>query len=259
MEKKKRKPRVTAGAQSSGRVKPLEPPEDYGDPITEDAPPKPPKKKGHNNKAQEWDPNNTPFNKRPGNYAPGTASKLTPEVEKKIINVLSIGGYLDDACAFAGVTYQTFRKWIKAGARGQPGYAEFVQKIHQARATFQIESLGRIREAGMGEEHVHETVDPKTGKVIERKVVKGKGKQWTADAWRLERLRPHKYGQRNQDAQYVQKMVQESFMKLVKAFSGVNNEHLQRALEALAAPDVGDESAGFDSLLEAAGDTPRLD
>lgn len=47
--------------------------------------------------------------------ARGRPGKLTPEVQEKILEAIRDGNYYEAACAYAGITYRTFRYWMERG------------------------------------------------------------------------------------------------------------------------------------------------
>ena len=62
-------------------------------------------------------------------------SKLTPEVEKKLIDAIRIGNYYEAACAYVGIHYTTFYRWMEKGEKAKSGkYCEFCKAIKQAEA-----------------------------------------------------------------------------------------------------------------------------
>ena len=111
------------------------------------------------------------------NRTRGRPTKLTPELQKKIIATLSAGNHVSVTCDFVGITEHTFYGWLHRGERNAPsdqaaGYPEFYQEVKRARASAEVQSVARIRQAG------------------------GDG-QWQADAWFLERSIPKRWGRRN--------------------------------------------------------------
>lgn len=60
-------------------------------------------------------------------------SKLTPEVEKKIIDAIRLGNYYEAACAYAGISYTTFYRWMERGKQAKSGkYCKFCKAVKQA-------------------------------------------------------------------------------------------------------------------------------
>ncbi len=95
-------------------------------------------------------------------------SKLTPELQEKILLHLRVGAYVETAAACAGIHKDTFYEWMKKGARGQQPYVAFAQAVNKAVAESESRDLATILKAAQS--------------------------QWQAAAWRLERRFPEKYG-----------------------------------------------------------------
>lgn len=146
----------------------------------------------------------------------GRPSKLTTEVAGRIAHHTRAGNYADTAAAFVGITRQTFHNWMRDGAAlpedlqeraeyrrwseaidawqehlawnpqsekpqpargaalaapGEPAFRAFFDAIQRAQAEAEIRDM-----AGIG----------------------GHGrKEWTALAWRRERMQPDRYGRRS--------------------------------------------------------------
>lgn len=65
----------------------------------------------------------------------GRPSKLTPEVKEKLISAIRMGNYYEPACAYAGVDYSTFRRWMQKGEQARSGqYREFYEEVKRAEA-----------------------------------------------------------------------------------------------------------------------------
>ena len=63
----------------------------------------------------------------------GRPSKLTDEVKKKLVDALRMGNYYEAACAYAGIRYFTFRRWIEKGEKAKSGqYCDFCELVKQA-------------------------------------------------------------------------------------------------------------------------------
>jgi hypothetical protein len=98
------------------------------------------------------------------------ASKLTPELQKRFIDALKVSLYIETAAAFAGITPQTVRNWIRWGHEegGKRIYREFAIAVDQALAQVEMLDLQAIRAASKD--------------------------AWQASAWRLERRFPERWG-----------------------------------------------------------------
>ena len=99
----------------------------------------------------------------------GRHTKLTPEVQEKIVGVLRSGNYAQVAAACAGIGETTFYEWLKRGEEEESGiYTEFREAIKNAEAEAEADSVAIIETAGR--------------------------KEWQARAWLLERKHPYRWG-----------------------------------------------------------------
>lgn len=108
-----------------------------------------------------------------GGGVPGPRNgKLDPVVFDRIAEALRTGVSLEAAAEYAGVPRSTFFDWLARGRRPQSRgqYKKLAEMVEEALAHFEVHALARITKAGE--------------------------KEWTADAWRLERIRPDRYGRR---------------------------------------------------------------
>jgi transposase len=103
----------------------------------------------------------------------GRPTKLTPEIQEKIVSVIRKGNYIETAAAYAGISKQTLYNWLRTGSRKPTGvYGEFVRAVEQALAESEMADLARIEQAAI-EGH------------------------WQASAWRLERRFPKRWGKQD--------------------------------------------------------------
>src|SRR5688500_14704222 len=66
-------------------------------------------------------------------------TKLTSEVQQRLVSAIASGNYLEPACAYAGIDYSTFRRWIERGEQAERGlYREFRDAIRRAEAEAEI-------------------------------------------------------------------------------------------------------------------------
>jgi len=107
--------------------------------------------------------------------------KLTPEVEERMVRAISVGAAYKDACAYAGISYQTFLNWKKRAqqseARSDDGcdepeettrrFVEFFDRIKKAQGDAAMSWLATINKAAK--------------------------RDWRAAAWALERRYPKSY------------------------------------------------------------------
>ncbi len=101
----------------------------------------------------------------------GRPAKFTPQIQEKILTVLTVGAYRSDACHYVGIQYETLRAWLRRGERETRGaYFEFAQRVKQAEAAAALKAFGTVRTA--------------------------MDKNWQAAAWYLERKNPQEWGNR---------------------------------------------------------------
>lgn len=112
----------------------------------------------------------------------GRPSKLTTEVQEKICNAIRAGNYYEAACAYAGIDYSTFRRWMVQGEKAKSGkYREFYEAVKKA------EYEAEIRLVAQWQKHMPEN--------------------WQAIATFLERRYPERWARRLDVKQEVQGQV----------------------------------------------------
>lgn len=84
----------------------------------------------------------------------GRPTKLTPEVQARIVDAILAGNYFDVACRYAGVTPSTAYRWIQIGD-GQlddrpipPEFSEFSDAIARANAHVEVQAVAKLRQHG---------------------------------------------------------------------------------------------------------------
>lgn len=75
-------------------------------------------------------------------------TKLTAEVEDRVLEFLKFGSTFAQAAGAAGVTEGTFNGWLRRGARGEQPYKRFLEKIQAAAAFVQVQLAARVHTAG---------------------------------------------------------------------------------------------------------------
>lgn len=101
----------------------------------------------------------------------GRPTKLTPELQKKIIDAIRAGNYMETAAAYAGISKDTFFRWLRKGARAKSGiYKEFHDAVEKALAEAEVRDVMIIANAATSD--------------------------WKAAAWRLERKFPDRWGRK---------------------------------------------------------------
>ena len=72
----------------------------------------------------------------------GRKSKYTPELVDKLVQAISLGATDGDACAYAGISQQTFYLW-----QNQKDKSEFLDRVTRARAAGHVADLQVIAKA----------------------------------------------------------------------------------------------------------------
>ncbi len=107
----------------------------------------------------------------------GRPTKLSPQIARAILKVISKGGHFSPACVAAGVSHQTALRWIEQGNHDvsenvKSPFATFVRALHQA--------------ASQAESNIVSQVYDHTEK------------DWRAGAFLLERRHPERWGKKEQ-------------------------------------------------------------
>ena len=75
-------------------------------------------------------------------------SKLTPDTHAVIVESILHGATYKDAAEAAGVNYDTFNEWMRAGAEGKAGkFSEFFGAIRKAEAQCRLNMTRVIQSA----------------------------------------------------------------------------------------------------------------
>lgn len=80
-------------------------------------------------------------------------SKLTPEVQKKIITNLATNPSIPSAAVRAGIAPSTLRDWLTRGQAGDPTYAVFAREVAQYRATIKDSVIAALIETACDTHH----------------------------------------------------------------------------------------------------------
>jgi transposase len=112
-------------------------------------------------------------------------TKLTPQVQERVVSALNAGNYQDTAARYAGITRATFYNWLERGriereriAAGEKAlkperiYLDFLDAVENARANAEVRSVALIQKAA------------------------NEG-TWQAAAWFLERSHPQRWARLN--------------------------------------------------------------
>ena len=99
--------------------------------------------------------------------------KLTPKLANKIIKYVKAGNYAQTVCQLVGIHNSTYTRWMQRAKKGERPFAQFAQRIEQAKANAELSMVLELRKAGK------ET------------------RNWGALKFLLERTRPENFGSKN--------------------------------------------------------------
>lgn len=75
-------------------------------------------------------------------------TKLTPDVQKRLVDAISAGSYFEPACAYAGIAYSTFRTWMERGAQEDGGpYHDLAVAMAEAEGRAEVRLVGLLNKA----------------------------------------------------------------------------------------------------------------
>jgi len=153
----------------------------------------------------------------------GSNGKLTDEIAERICQAVRTGATIEGAAAYAGVARQTFFDWLRRGrqANARNPYKKLAADLDEALAAFEVGAMAKIAKAGDTE--------------------------WQANAWRLERRFPDRYGRRTR----VDGTLQVSAAPMVDLGKLTLDEQVElRRLLAKSAPDQEQLTSGQAPALE---------
>ena len=81
----------------------------------------------------------------------GRETKLTAELQKRCVDIITATGIDKDACQLAGINEATYYRWLQRGLEEPEGiYRDFREAIEKARAARRIALVARIQQAAQG-------------------------------------------------------------------------------------------------------------
>lgn len=87
---------------------------------------------------------------RPEMQRVGRPSKLTEQRRKDLITAISSGTSIEAACAYAGISHQTLRNWLKRGEKAKEGeFFEFFEEVTRARDEAEVPLVTVVRKAAL--------------------------------------------------------------------------------------------------------------
>ncbi len=134
-------------------------------------------------------------------------TKLNDEVQRKIVDLVRVGNFLETAAEAAGLERRTVTRWLTRGSEEESGpFREFREAVEKAQAESESRDVALIAKAAKDD--------------------------WQAAAWRLERKFPAKYAVR------VRQVIEEELKRLLDRLeSGLDGPTYQRVLELIVTAD----------------------
>lgn len=114
---------------------------------------------------------------------------LTKARATRILKALKIGATRAGAANVAGVHVRTLQEWIAFGRAGKEPYAAFVATMEAQQEAWEVTALEVVTKAAK--------------------------KNWTAAAWKLERLKPKRYARR-MDEETINRRVEDRLQAVLK-------------------------------------------
>ncbi len=77
----------------------------------------------------------------------GRPTKLTPEVQDRICQLIRAGNTVEIASEASGITPKTYYAWMQRGLDGRAPYGPFRRAVEQSRAEAEAMLVGRVQRA----------------------------------------------------------------------------------------------------------------
>jgi hypothetical protein len=76
----------------------------------------------------------------------GQPTKLTPATQKMLCEAIAAGNYYEAACAYAGISYAAFARWMRLGKKAKKGkYFKFFKTIKKVEADAEVTVVAQWR------------------------------------------------------------------------------------------------------------------
>ena len=74
---------------------------------------------------------------------------LDDEIVERLLYAVSEGSYIEDACAFAGISFKNLQMtWRERADAGEEFFVDLFEKIQERESKFKVETLRKIKEIG---------------------------------------------------------------------------------------------------------------
>ncbi len=70
------------------------------------------------------------------------------EIINRLLFAIGEGSYIEDACAYAGITSKTYRTWRDRAEDGEEFFVDLFERIQAEESKFKVETLRVIKEIG---------------------------------------------------------------------------------------------------------------
>ena len=81
-----------------------------------------------------------------GKKTGGRRTKLTPEVQEKVVSAIRAGNYANVAAEYAGIGERTFYRWLQRGQAAKRGiYRQFWQAVKKAEREAEVRAVAIIQ------------------------------------------------------------------------------------------------------------------
>jgi transposase len=79
----------------------------------------------------------------------GRTTKLTPQIQQKIVDAIKAGNYQETAATYAGITPSTFYRWMQQAEqpRAPRPLREFREAVLEARAQAEVRNVALVQKA----------------------------------------------------------------------------------------------------------------
>ena len=125
----------------------------------------------------------------------GRHTKLTPEVQQRVVEAIQAGNYKETAAATSGINVATLYRWMEKGQKAKSGaFREFCDAVKGAEAEAEAVALSVIKKAANGYAVVKvKTMIDEDGNAHGREESRSSEFSWQAAAWYLERAHPSRW------------------------------------------------------------------